>query len=135
MENENKTAGTKPGWLKFLPGIAWFFIVMYIICLPGDDVPDEGWLNLSDYDKLIHAGMFGGLVFWFCFPFKKAAINTAEKTNLFTKILLATIIWALATEFIQKYFIPGRAYDILDWLADSAGAIVADLFSRRYFTK
>jgi VanZ family protein len=28
----------------------------------------------------------------------------------------------LTTEFIQKYLVPGRNFDLLDWAADSLGA-------------
>jgi len=37
-------------------------------------------------------------------------------------------VWGLATEFIQKFFIPGRAFDLLDWLADSVGAVLVYVF-------
>ena len=98
-------------------------------------MPDEDWLSLSGFDKLIHAILFGGLVFLFCFPFKKVAIEKPEKLNLFTRITIATIVWGLTTELIQKYFIPGRQYDLNDWLADSAGAVIAFFVSKKIFAK
>ncbi len=118
---------------KFLPGIAWFFLLMVLICLPGNDVPDTSWLGIADFDKLVHAGLFGGLVFLFCMPFKKAAMIRQQKINLFIKIMLATIVFGFTTELIQKYFIPGRQYDLMDWLADSAGAVTTFFISRRFF--
>jgi VanZ family protein len=121
--------------MKFLPGIAWFIAVMIIICLPGNEMSGSGWLSIAKFDKLIHATMFGGLVFLFCMPFKKAAMDNDAKKNLFIRITIATIVWGLATEFIQKYFILGRQYDLADWLADSAGAIAAYFISRKLFIK
>jgi len=41
----------------------------------------------------------------------------------------------LAIEFIQKFFIPGRSFDLLDWAADSIGALLAFWFSRKAFVK
>ncbi|MEO6818441.1 MAG: hypothetical protein ABI204_01845 [Ginsengibacter sp.] len=35
---------------KFMPGIAWFFIVAILVFMPGDDVPDVGWIHLYDVD-------------------------------------------------------------------------------------
>ena len=121
--------------IKFLPGIVWFLVLLVIICLPGEDVPDTDWLNIASFDKLVHAGLFGGMVFLFCMPFKKAAISKQQKINLFIKIMLSTIVWGLTTELIQKYFIPGRQYDLMDWLADSIGAVLAFFVSRRFFIK
>lgn len=135
MTSKNSSAAKSADWLKFIPGIIWFAFVLVVVFLPGDDVPDESWLSLSDFDKLIHAGLFGGIVFLFCFPFKKTAIEKPEKLNLFIRITIATIVWGFTTELIQKYFIPGRQYDLMDWIADSTGAVIAFFMSRKLFAK
>lgn len=120
--------------IKFIPGIAWFLFVLVLICLPGEDVPEEpGWLQIPDFDKLVHAALFGGIVFWFCMPFKKSAITKPAKINLFLKITIATVVWGIMTEFLQKFFIEGRQFDLVDWAADSAGAIIAFFVSRKFF--
>jgi hypothetical protein len=46
----------KISFKKFLPGIAWFFVVLILICLPGKDIPKIGWLTGIDIDKVIHVG-------------------------------------------------------------------------------
>lgn len=121
------------GFISFLPGIAWFLFVLILICLPGEDVPDQpGWLNIPQFDKVVHAGLFGGLVFWFCFPFKKW-LPDLQKKHRFIKITLSVIIWGITTEFIQKFFIPGRQFDLTDWAADSAGAVIAFFICKRFF--
>jgi hypothetical protein len=121
-------------FIQFLPGIAWFLFVLALICLPGEDMPEEpGWFDIPHFDKIVHAGLFGGIVFWFCLPFKKAVIGREEKTNWFIKITVATILWGIATEYIQRFFIAGRQFDLVGWAADSAGAIVALLISRKLF--
>lgn len=121
-------------FIQFLPGIAWFLFVLVLICLPGDDVPEEPeWLSIPDLDKFIHAALFGGNVFWFCMPFKKAAMETSDKVSLFLRMGIAGIVWGLATEFIQLFFIPGRQFDLMDWAADSAGAIIAFFVARKFF--
>ena len=38
---------------RFLPGIAWFFIVLVLTCLPGDNLPKvDNWFNKLYLDKL-----------------------------------------------------------------------------------
>lgn len=120
-------------FIQFIPGIAWFLFVLVLICLPGDDVPKTTWLDLIYFDKLVHAGLFGGLVFWFCMPFKKSGIYTNERINFFIKITLAAIVWGITTEFIQRFLVPGRQFDLMDWAADSAGAIIAFFVSKKFF--
>jgi VanZ like family len=118
---------------KFLPGIAWFLFGLVLICLPGKDVPKTSLLEIPGFDKLVHATLFGGIVFFFCMPFKKAAADRQDKINLFIKITLATCVWGITTEFIQKYFIPGRQFDLQDWAADSLGAIIAFFVCKKFF--
>lgn len=120
-------------FIQFIPGIAWFLFVMVLICLPGDDVPNTSWLDLIYFDKIVHAGLFAGLVFWFCMPFKKSGLHPNDKINFFIKITLATIVWGITTEFIQLFFVPGRQFDLMDWAADSAGAIIAFFVCRDFF--
>ena len=118
---------------KFLPGIAWFLSVLILVCLPGKSIPHNPWLNIISFDKLVHAGLFGGIVFLFCMPFKKAGFGRADKINFFIKITLTTCIWGITTEFIQKYFIPGRQFELMDWAADCLGAIISFFVCRRFF--
>jgi hypothetical protein len=119
--------------IKFLPAIVWFLLVLVLICLPGDDIPDAGWLSIVDFDKIVHGGLFGGMVFLFCLPYKNATFEKSAKQHIFIKITIAAIIWGLTTELIQKYFIPGRQYDLLDWAADSFGAILSFFVCRKLF--
>lgn len=118
---------------KFLPGIAWFFILLILICLPGKDIPHTAWLDGLSFDKFVHCFLFGMLVALFCFPFKTTSLPGAEKARWFLKITLSTVVWGITTELIQKYFVVGRQFDWFDWLADSIGAFVAFYFCRKYF--
>ena len=114
---------------KFIPGIAWFFLVLILICVPGSKIPTvETWLNDIYFDKWIHAGMFAMLTFLFIYPVTKLSLPGQVKKNTSLKIAIAACIWGLTTEFIQKFFIPGRSFDIFDWAADSFGILSAYIF-------
>jgi len=111
---------------KFLPGIAWFFIVGVLTLMPGRDVPEVGWLDrIIGVDKVVHGGLFGGLVFLFSLPFLKSELPYKQKINQFLRITFAVIIWGITVEFLQKYFVVGRDFELLDWAADSLGAFLA----------
>ncbi len=119
-----------------MPGIAWFFVVLILICLPGKDVPKVGWLDgIPNFDKLVHIGIFCLLGVLFCLPLNKSLFNKKQRTQYFIRIALAVSIWGLTTEFIQKFFVPGRNFDLLDWAADSMGALLACWFSCKKFSK
>ncbi len=117
---------------KIIPGIAWFFLVLFLICLPGNEFPkDIEWLDKIYFDKFVHIGLFGILTFLWMMPFVKSNINNKSKIKVILKIAFAVSIWGLTTEFIQKFFIPFRAFDLWDWAADSVGVLMAWLYWRR----
>lgn len=114
---------------KFYPGIAWFFLVLTLICIPGYDLPKvDNWLIEINFDKFIHMGIFAVLAWLFMIPIVRSALPAKQKWNWIIKISIATVIWGITTEFIQKFFIPGRSFTLADWLADGLGAIAALLY-------
>ena len=122
------------GGKKFIPGIAWFFLVLVLLCLPGSDLPTvDDWLNKIYFDKWVHTGLFAVLGFLFMLPFIKSFINKKEKWHFLVRIAIATSVWGLTTEIIQKYFVPGRSFDLFDWSADSIGALFALLYAKIRF--
>jgi hypothetical protein len=132
MQTPSKSLSVK----RFIPGIAWFFLVLVLVCLPGSTIPPvETWLNDIYFDKWVHSGLFGGLAFLFLYPVSKSALPLEAKKKWAIKIAIATCIWGLTTEFIQKYFIPGRSFDLLDWAADSFGILLAYLYCLKIYLR
>ena len=115
----------------FLPGIAWFLIVGVLVFMPGSDVPEVSWLDIPQFDKLVHAGIFGALAFLFCLPYLKFGSSFTQKNNHFIRVCLAAIVWGIVVEIVQKYFVPGRSFDLADWAADITGVLIAYWFCRR----
>lgn len=124
----------KISFKKFLPGIAWFFIVGVLTLMPGSDVPQVSWLNIPYFDKIVHVSLFGGLTFLFCLPFFKAPFSLQKKINYFIRISLAAIVWGITIEFLQKFYVAGRSFDLLDWAADSAGVFISFWICKKIVT-
>lgn len=122
-------------WIRTLPGVAWFFLVLVLMCLPGDEFPKEDWMEKIYLDKVIHTGVFGVLAFLFIWPAVHAATSTARLKGLSILVVACVSIFGLIIEFIQLYFIRGRSFDILDWVADTAGAVMAGFFALYIFKK
>lgn len=121
---------------KFIPGIAWFLLILVLVCTPGKDLPKVGdWFSLLDIDKLIHMGIFAVLAFLFMYPFLKSDLPKKQQWYYCIKIAIATCIYGYLTELIQKYYIPGRSYDIIDFVSDGIGGILALVFSKIFFLK
>ena len=122
---------------NFIPGIAWFFVVLILISLPGDDIPSPSgwfeWIKLIQFDKIVHCGIFAVLTFLFIYPVAKSSYSREVKWQYFVKIALEACIWGLTTELIQKFFIPTRNFDLVDWAADSIGVFVTLIFCRKFY--
>lgn len=109
---------------KFYPGIAWFFLILVLISIPGYDLPQvDSWLIEINYDKLIHTFLFAVLAYLFMNPVMRSALPEKGKKNWFIRIALASVVYGITTEYIQKFFIPGRSFNLTDWLADALGGI------------
>lgn len=127
----------KPLTLKsFIPGIIWFLVILVLICTPGNELPEPKgwwqWINLIHIDKLIHMGIFAVLVILFSWPVARGPFSRKEKWRIFLWISLAGCAWGLGTELIQKFFIPSRSFDMMDWTADSIGALAAIFFNKAF---
>jgi len=116
-----------------MPGIAWFFVVLVLLCMPGKDIPSNNWFDIIYFDKWVHTGIFGLLALLFMLPIARSSMGQKEKLHYFIRIAIATSIWGLTTEFIQKYWAIGRSFDLTDWAADSLGALAAFIICRKKY--
>jgi VanZ family protein len=91
------------------------------------------WFTQIDFDKFIHIGLFAILAFLFMYPFSTTALSKQQKWHYFIKITIASSLWGLTSELIQRFFIPGRSFDLFDWAADSLGGIIALVFCKIKF--
>ena len=115
--------------------ILWTLIVATLCCLPGSLIPSETHFTIPQFDKFVHATMFGGFVFlWNLYASKKVKEGERLLRVFFTWYIVGNI-FGIATEYIQKYWIPGRDYDEADIIADMIGAGLAYGFSNLWLRK
>jgi VanZ family protein len=106
---------------------------MILVCLPGDDLPTtHAWMDMTFLDKWVHAIMFAVLTFLFLLPVADSTMFRQQKRHYIIRICLSVCILGITTEFIQKFYIPTREFDLLDWAADSAGVLIAFFYCRKY---
>lgn len=117
----------KPRLITFIPALVWLAISFKLLTLPAEEFPKEDFFDLIYFDKWVHIGMFALLMVLFSYPFIK--IQKGIHTVLYV-ILLLSIIYGISMEFVQKYFVPSRSFDLLDIVADAVGC-----FTGYYFLK
>lgn len=117
---------------SFLPAIAWFITLTILLCLPGSAFPQEDWLDKIWFDKWVHFGLFAGMVVLFCGPRSPMAGYAGwKKWFLFTAIIAAD--YGILMEFVQRYLIPNRSFDMGDIVADMAGAAAGYIIALKIF--
>ena len=110
------------------PALLWTIFIFVLLALPGKMLPQEESF-LPNLDKIIHVILFGSFVFLWCVYFASKPDKDFLKRR-FILILVVGCVYGIGMEFIQKYFIPNRNFDILDIVADTVGAISGFLIVR-----
>ena len=105
--------------------VIWTIIVATLCCLPGSMLPSESHFRIPEFDKFVHICMFGGFVFLWNLYEAKRLEEVGRLTRWFFLFYVLGNVFGIAIEFIQKYWIPGRDYDLADMIADMIGAGLA----------
>jgi VanZ family protein len=119
----------------FIPALVWFVIANILFLMPGEDVPSYSFFDEIYFDKWVHAGLFGGLIFLLAYGLIKSGRLTKK---LLIKISITCVLYGVFIEFLQKYVAIDRDYDVNDMMADTAGCAigyVAAMWLQRRFAK
>jgi VanZ family protein len=106
------------------PVLVWALVILVLCAIPGRDLPHSDWLEALSFDKWVHAGVFfllellsiRSLAFSDSLRLRKYAI-------LFTGI--AAVTYGGALELMQEAVFSERSADILDFIANSFGVLLA----------
>lgn len=105
--------------------IVWTLIVATLCFLPGSMIPDEAHFAVPQFDKFVHITIFGGFVFLWNLYEAKRVKDSGRLLRLFFLWYVLGNIYGIGSEYVQKYWIPGRDYDQADMIADMIGAGLA----------
>jgi VanZ family protein len=115
-----------------IPAILWTIVIFILLALPGNMLPNENHLAIPNLDKYVHITLFGTFVYLWTFYIAAKKENYPLRKSFY--ILIIACIYGTAMEYVQKYFIPNRDYDIYDIAADVVGAVAGFLIVRLTFS-
>jgi VanZ family protein len=123
--------------INLLPlAILWFVFLTILLTLPGSALPQESWLNnITGLDKMIHIGLFAGLTFLWSGSLIKIKKISLPMQQLFVWVALGSSVYGIIMEYVQKYFIPNRSFDLWDIMADTIGSIAGLVFATKVYIK
>jgi len=105
----------------YLP-ILWTLVVLFLLSIPGDMLPNESHFSIPQFDKIVHISLFGGFVLSWNFYLSKRTLSSLQLLRWFFFIFILGNSFGIGMEFVQKYFIPFRDFDMEDIIADMIGA-------------
>lgn len=110
-----------------LLSLAWILIIFLLCAAPGEYVPAASWLELLSFDKWVHAGIFFILVFLLIV----FAVKMKMKLYGATVFTFLSIIYGGVLEIMQAAVFSSRSSDWRDFIANTAGCMLAWCFYRK----
>lgn len=129
---------------KFLAGIpvgiatvvvlaAILYLTLYPNPLPDNDIP-----LFPGADKVVHGLMMFGLSGCAAYDYMRSRYGKGKMTppkGMLLCLLALTILFGGVIELLQSWMDLGRSEDMLDFVADAVGAIVAFIVELLYWTR
>jgi VanZ family protein len=109
--------------------ISWLLIISVLFFLPGSALPKENWLDRIYFDKLVHIGFFGLLIFLW-----RSSFNWNYGSYHWLLLFLA-LLYGFFVEFVQLWFVPNRSFDLYDVASDMTGAIIGLFVWQKIYKK
>ena len=117
--------------IGILFAVIWLVFVTVLLCTPGSRLPKINWQDKVLLDKWAHVFLFFVMVILWCRVYKSGL----EIKKTFITITILSILYGVAMEVVQHYFIPMRSFDVWDMFADSVGAVAGYFISIKRFLK
>jgi VanZ family protein len=115
----------KKYFAKLYIAISWTLIVLILLSLPGKMLPNEPAFKIPNLDKVVHICLFGGFVLLWCLYAGTRRLSQKKLLEYFFYIFIIGVTIGISMEYVQKYFIPNRDFELGDIIADMIGAGLA----------
>jgi hypothetical protein len=110
---------------KSYPSILWTSMIIILLCLPGSMLPEEKGFDIVGFDKFVHFTLFGVFVYLWCFYFYSKEMPIKKTLIIYFIVFLLAEALGIGLEYVQKYYIPNRDFELGDIIADMMGAGIA----------
>jgi hypothetical protein len=107
--------------------VSWTVFTIFLLLIPGSDIPGDGLFSIEGLDKVAHVILFGGIVLFWGFWFRNNPAAGQWRRLVVWAIVLSAAL-GIGLEFLQRYAVPNRSFDIGDIWADLGGAAATGAF-------
>ena len=107
---------SKP-WLRITLSLVYLVVIVLLSLLPSSNLPNIPYF--SGEDKWIHFCMYAGLGFLTCWSLD----TRGRRMPPLYVLLIGVFLWGVLMEILQRLMSNGRSMELLDMLANLAGAV------------
>lgn len=118
--------------IYFLPAFLWFVLIFILLIIPGKNLPEVTFLDKIYFDKWVHITLFAVQVYLSYTALKKIYPLSSA---VFLNAAIYAWLYGIAMEFVQKYWVPNRSFDVTDIIADGVGCLIAYFIFRKKYKK
>lgn len=114
--------------------LLWALLILVLCGIPGRDIPHISFLELLNFDKFVHAGIFFVLILLTVRGFNLQTTFLMMQQYPKTIAFIFCVIYGGSLEIMQGTLFEQRSADILDFIANSVGVAVGTLLYDRVET-
>jgi len=104
--------------------LTWSVIIFILLIIPGRELPPGP--DVPQFDKIIHTFLFGAQVWLWCVY---ASGKFKKRLGIFFLVFLLSCLYGIGMEYVQKYFVINRAFELGDIMADIVGSALGFLIA------
>jgi VanZ family protein len=79
--------------------------------------------------------MFFVLTILFCYPFIFDNRPVVIIKSRFVVVTICAVVYGIIMEFVQKYLVYGRSFDVIDIVFDTVGSVAGLVLMERYLIR
>ena len=100
----------------------WALVILILCGIPGRDIPHISFLEILNFDKFVHAGIFFILILLMVRGFLvQGRFLKLQKSSKMIAFAIC-VIFGGSLEILQGTLFEGRSADVFDFVANSFGA-------------
>ena len=115
--------------------VFWAVSILFLCLIDTKELPSVTYLELMEFDKLVHIVLFGLLMLSCTVALRKQTKIAWAQKNAMVIALLFSIVYGSVIEVVQFFMVQDRTGELYDVLANGLGALLGILFFRIIYGK
>lgn len=115
--------------------VFWAVSILFLCLIDTKELPSVTYLELMEFDKLVHIVLFGLLMLSCTVALRKQTRIAWAQKNAMVIALLFSVVYGSVIEVVQFFMVQDRTGELYDVLANGIGAFLGILFFRIIYGK